>query len=129
VEETRYSPYRVLKVADDILNPGTSFSQVKRKPGGFLKVIAVCQRVYKIYIYIICMDVCMKLGNNLKINIFSYLATYFPCHHLPSKHLYSHIKMKYLGPREMAQRIRTLAVLPEDPGSISSTHMEACNHL
>ena len=30
-----------------------------------------------------------------------------------------------MGPREMVQWLRALAVLPEDPGSIPSTHMVA----
>jgi hypothetical protein len=33
------------------------------------------------------------------------------------------------GTGEMARRLRTLAALPEDPGSISSTHVVAHNHL
>ena len=34
-------------------------------------------------------------------------------------------KINYLGAGEMAQRLRALAVLPKDPGSIPSTHMAA----
>jgi hypothetical protein len=34
-----------------------------------------------------------------------------------------------MGTGKMAQPLRALAVLPEDPGSIPSTHMAAHNHL
>ena len=34
-----------------------------------------------------------------------------------------------MGAEEMAQLLRTLAALPEDPGSTPSTHMAAHNSL
>lgn len=41
----------------------------------------------------------------------------------------SFIRKYKIGPREMVQRIRELAILPKDPGSVSSTHTTAHNHL
>ena len=38
-------------------------------------------------------------------------------------------KKVYIGAREMVQWLRALATLPEDPGSIPSTHKAACNCL
>jgi hypothetical protein len=40
-----------------------------------------------------------------------------------------HHKRKITGDGEMAQLVRALAALPEDPGSISSTHIAAPNCL
>ena len=39
------------------------------------------------------------------------------------------LKIRVWGTEQMAQRLRTLAVLPEDPGSIPSTYMAAHNCL
>ncbi|CAO2595796.1 hypothetical protein LEMLEM_LOCUS8322, partial [Lemmus lemmus] len=41
----------------------------------------------------------------------------------------SSVQMFSLGAGETAQRLRALAALPEDLGSIPSTHMEAHNGL
>jgi hypothetical protein len=35
----------------------------------------------------------------------------------------------YSGAGEIAQQLETLTVLPEDPGSIPSTHIATHNHL
>jgi hypothetical protein len=42
---------------------------------------------------------------------------------------YAVIKIVGLGAGEMAEWLRSLAALPEDPGLISSTHMAANNYL
>jgi hypothetical protein len=39
------------------------------------------------------------------------------------------IKIKYIGAKELAQRLRELPALPKYPGSILSNHMVAHNHL
>ena len=42
---------------------------------------------------------------------------------------FSYMNTKPLGAEEMAQQVRALAALTEDPGSVPTTYMTAHNHL
>ena len=44
-------------------------------------------------------------------------------------HLFEARETPHRGAGEMVQWLRALATLPEDPGSIPSTHTEAHGHL
>ena len=60
------------------------------------------------------------------VYVFMYTGVCAKCKHMQGM---GHVKMSSIRAGEMAQQLRALAALPEDPDPIPSTHVVANNYL